>query len=91
MFFGGHFELIGIVIQAAADEIVLGSTTYVTEISLGRDIPSQGSHADFLPIEVHGQLVPWPPFQQVFVFQTNAAAVGHVLAVAIAGMAISIK
>ena len=91
MFFGSHFELVGIVIQAAADEIVFGIPPHSLDVILLGNIPSQGGHADFLSVEAHCQLVPRPPFQQVFVFQANAAAVGHVLAVAVAGAVISTK
>ena len=50
MFFGGHFELVGIVIQAAADEIVFSTPPHPLNVILSGNIPSQGGHADFLPV-----------------------------------------
>ena len=50
MFFGGHFELVGIVIQAATDKVVFGIPPHSLNVILLGNIPSQGGHADFLPV-----------------------------------------
>ena len=77
MFFGIGTEL-GIFLTDVAEHMVHVAVDTVTAI-IRRQVPGPSAHVDGLTVVTQVEVVPWSFVKLVFVFETDAFAVGNIL------------
>ena len=77
LFFGVYTILCGLLTDVAEHMIYVAIDTVLGVI--GRQVPSPGTHVDGLTVVMQVEAVPWSLVKFVFVFETDAFAVGNIL------------
>ena len=77
LFFGIGTILYGLLTDVAEHMVYVAVDTVLGVI--GRQVPSPGTHVDGLTVVTQVKVIPWSFVKLVFVFETDAFAVGNIL------------